>query len=283
MNISEVLLNIARDDWSASKILYERKLYSQAVFYLQQSVEKAAKSFIVEMGLLDIEDIKKNIGHDTTKIIELLKELNITINREKNKILGAIPKLKGSIFDSAIGAEGNIIDLKDKNIEDISTNLKHSSSTIEHTINSILKFFNEILELEKIIKNEGVKSIIDDDSIEEIVAVTQLITEHYPNEKKYKRFKDPKKIKLFVEVLTKNLLLFIPCLISLFVLALITYSDAVNSRYPEVEDNYNPLDYYNDVYPVIMKFEKLLNLQKYNLIQLSVWRKDYNNAKRLFE
>jgi len=283
MNVSEVLLNIAKDDWSASQILFEKKLYSQAVFYLQQSVEKSAKSLIIEMELSNIEDVKRYIGHDTIKIIELLKEKNIIINKEKNKILEAIPKLKDSIFDNAVGANKDLIDLGNKDIEDISTNLKHSSTTIEHTINAILGFFNEFLELEKMISNEGIESLIDEDSVGEIINIAQLITEQYPIEEKYKKFSDPRKIKLFIEVITKNILLFIPCLISLLVLALITCYDAVNSRYPKIERNYNPLDYYNDVYPVIMKFDKLLNLQKFNLIQLNVWRKDFNNAKRLFE
>ncbi len=283
MNVSEILLNIAKDDWSASKTLYENKLYSQAIFYLQQSVEKSVKSLIIEMELLDTENIKNCVGHNTIKIIELLKEKNKIISKEKNKILNAIPKLKNSIFDNLIGTNENVIDLEDDNIENISSNLKHSSTTIEQTINTILSIFNNHLELLKMISDEGIESIIDKDSIEEIIYVAQLIVERYSIEEKYKNFNDPNKVRLFIEVVTKNLLLFIPFLGSLFVLSLLTYSDAVNSRYPNIKENYNPLDYYNDTYPVIIKFDKLLNLQKYNLIQLEVWRKDFNNAKRLFD
>lgn len=40
-----IFMEISKMDLAAAKCLYKSGLYSQAVFYLQQSVEKAAKSF----------------------------------------------------------------------------------------------------------------------------------------------------------------------------------------------------------------------------------------------
>lgn len=53
MNIAEILLEISKKDLEAAKCLYENKFYSQAIFYLQQSVEKAAKSFGLLTGMID--------------------------------------------------------------------------------------------------------------------------------------------------------------------------------------------------------------------------------------
>jgi 3-methyladenine DNA glycosylase AlkD len=61
MKISESLFGIARKDLKAAKCLFESGYYPQAVFYLQQSVEKANKSWAVVCNLItSIVSIPKN-------------------------------------------------------------------------------------------------------------------------------------------------------------------------------------------------------------------------------
>jgi len=54
---------IAKGDWLAAKVLYQKRLYAQAVYMLQQSVEKSAKSFGLMMGILKPSDVIKAVSH----------------------------------------------------------------------------------------------------------------------------------------------------------------------------------------------------------------------------
>lgn len=56
----------AKKDLEACKILYERGIYSLAVYHLQQSVEKTAKAWVLFYGIVTEEDLKR-IGHTTPR------------------------------------------------------------------------------------------------------------------------------------------------------------------------------------------------------------------------
>ena len=68
MKFAETLFEIAKKDLEAAKCLFERELYPQAVFYLQQSVEKATKSF----GNLSEDEAKEDIRHKSIKVYKKL-------------------------------------------------------------------------------------------------------------------------------------------------------------------------------------------------------------------
>jgi len=57
------LLFLSWTDLISSGILYRRKLYPQAVYMLQQSIEKATKAEYLRDGTLKIDSLKKIIGH----------------------------------------------------------------------------------------------------------------------------------------------------------------------------------------------------------------------------
>lgn len=61
-----ILLEIAKNDLEAAKCLYDKKLYSQAIFFFQQSVEKAVKSFGIAFKIIN-ETEAKDIGHKSVK------------------------------------------------------------------------------------------------------------------------------------------------------------------------------------------------------------------------
>lgn len=93
MKLSKTLLEIAKKDLEAAKCLYEKELYPQAIFYLQQSVEKAAKSFAIMTNMIK-EDEVKAVWHNPLRIHEkLLNEQRQKLER-LNKALDAIPRLK---------------------------------------------------------------------------------------------------------------------------------------------------------------------------------------------
>jgi HEPN domain-containing protein len=77
-----VLLKIARKDLEASRILFREKLYSQAVFFLQQSVEKAAKAMGLREGWVSKEQLKHNIGHRAWKVFTEISNIALKIQRQ---------------------------------------------------------------------------------------------------------------------------------------------------------------------------------------------------------
>jgi|GEM_PF-3701305 len=50
---------IAQEDLEASMVLYDRKLYRPSVLLFQQAVEKAVKSLALQMGVIELGDLKK--------------------------------------------------------------------------------------------------------------------------------------------------------------------------------------------------------------------------------
>lgn len=67
VELALVFAEMARKDLSASKVLYERKLYPAAIFELEQSVEKAVKAVGLMLGLARPikEDLTHDVGHAT--------------------------------------------------------------------------------------------------------------------------------------------------------------------------------------------------------------------------
>jgi len=61
------LLDIAKSDLDASERLYKGGLYPQTVFYLEQSIEKTAKAFGLEVGIIEEEELQ-SLGHHHEKI-----------------------------------------------------------------------------------------------------------------------------------------------------------------------------------------------------------------------
>ena len=63
-----VLIEIAQKDFEAAKVLFEKSLCSQAIYMLQQSLEKAIKALLLKFNIVKSEkELKKKIGHDVVK------------------------------------------------------------------------------------------------------------------------------------------------------------------------------------------------------------------------
>lgn len=59
MKMSIELRNIAELDLKAAKVLNEKELYPQSIFYFQQSVEKANKAFALITNQVEEKDLLK--------------------------------------------------------------------------------------------------------------------------------------------------------------------------------------------------------------------------------
>ena len=80
MKLSTSYYDIAVVDIKASKILFGNKLYSQSVFYFQQSVEKANKAFAILTEIISEEEAKFDRDHNTNKIYKRI------IDKQTNEI-----------------------------------------------------------------------------------------------------------------------------------------------------------------------------------------------------
>ncbi|MGD0329311.1 MAG: HEPN domain-containing protein [Nitrososphaeria archaeon] len=67
------LLNISKSDLEASKYLLEGKHYCQSVFYLEQSIEIALKSWAIWHGIMTEEEVTK-LRHEAWKIYLIMNE-----------------------------------------------------------------------------------------------------------------------------------------------------------------------------------------------------------------
>jgi len=87
---------IGRADLRASKLLYGKKLYSQSIFYLQQSVEKSVKATGLLLGLVrpNSEDLTREVGHATIFGILIRRGERIAQLRRNLGILAASEHLK---------------------------------------------------------------------------------------------------------------------------------------------------------------------------------------------
>lgn len=54
-----ILLGIAKKDLEASELLFSKGLYPQAVFYLQQAIEKTVKSLGIWNKIINKNEAKK--------------------------------------------------------------------------------------------------------------------------------------------------------------------------------------------------------------------------------
>ena len=66
------LLECAKRDFVASSMLFHAKIYSLAIYHLQQAAEKADKSFLTYLGYLDEDDMRE-AGHNRLKTEKFIR------------------------------------------------------------------------------------------------------------------------------------------------------------------------------------------------------------------
>ncbi len=121
-------LKVSKSDLDASICLFEKGFYPQSLFFFQQSVEKATKSFGISVGLLKNKEQIRGLSHDTLamfeklvkKFLELLKK-NSSDEIQKQYIDSFIKNLLDIIIKTNRTAEKEDI-IKD--IEGIETLMK---------------------------------------------------------------------------------------------------------------------------------------------------------------
>jgi len=87
-------LEIARQDIEAARLLYDAQLYPQAVYFLQQGVEKGWKSFGFQYGIIDEPEAQNPVSHTPSEVSHKSCAL---LQKIVNSHLGSFRKVKQAL------------------------------------------------------------------------------------------------------------------------------------------------------------------------------------------
>ncbi len=257
-----ILLGIAKKDLETSELLFSKGLYPQAVFYLQQAIEKTVKSLGIWNKIINKNEAKKDIGHNVWRLyrkifVEALKMIPLF-----KGYLNRFPELRDIRLIKEL--ELNLPELKSKDYE------MQINEDIERASNLSYRELQNIIDGLKKIRDPTIFSNFKEmynEVLDEILA-------RNPNAI------DVKAVKEKLEVIKpEDLHKFIFCWLSLYWPSLILSHHAVKSRYPE--NNFNPLKEYTSMMPLIQTFESFIEIIKEVLEWSEDLLKDYPSGLRL--
>ena len=288
--MKEAFFEISQKDLEASKLLFKNKLYPQAVFYLQQSVEKATKSFGILDNIITLKEAKQVIGHDSLKIYKkildgLLKDMKDFekivhghFQLSKTKIVGKMFfKFNSKTISKYLNSLTNIDELRAYSFsltKDVGSLVKFLNELAELELDNLVKFLNELGELE--LNRPSLPSIPTEQELkefkkdmEELLNVFSKLNSEIVNQVKNRvnKLLDPDS-KGEILGIGKFLmdLFYIP--FSLFLLSyLLPCFHAVNTRYPD-EKGQNPREIYNEKHPLIQFYDDLVKIMEKTLSKM---------------
>jgi len=266
--MSTELLNIAESDLEASRVLYENQLYPQAIFYFQQSVEKANKSLALVSKQVTEKELYRTIGHEAIKIHERAIKRQKDKYEQFNEHLKLFPELKeiGFLenfnnkreirqFDFLLSYINEIKLDKNKVIHISSWDIRRLLKEMERGKNDIEK---EMQSLSKFKMNDKTLKEMNHNFIE-LYNVALKYNPVYAEELK----NDFEKLEsINIEKYIKNYFgltyLGMSLSISLYYLAIITLPHVSITRYPE--NDKTPLKIYTPRLPIVKKLPELSNV-----------------------
>ena len=113
------LLDIAFKDLTSSQLLFEKELYPQSIFYIQQAVEKSIKQLGIYNQVVKPSELHKKIGHKTEKIFKRVvgQVKHITGDSDEDINL-SYNQLKQLLKNAGLDEEKDIIvNILDKNMQ----------------------------------------------------------------------------------------------------------------------------------------------------------------------
>lgn len=265
------LLDISKKDLESSEVLFSSRLYHSSVLMFQQSIEKTAKACALMGEILKFDQLKKEIGHDPLTMYksEISKNLknaeNFKETLQKTPEFQEMPFVKDLNLDSYISKAKFVkqsldsISKEDKifsdDIYELDEGIKEMKSIINHVKDINLKeLIDKNVEIFKKAYIYNIKSYIE-------IAEKQgtVISEE---EKEQNLNISEENIRIIADNLRKNLVSvgITNALNSILSLFIMPHFDLV--RYPEKK---NPLEYYTEKNPLIMRFNQLIDIQKENL------------------
>jgi len=279
MNFAKSLFEIARKDLEAAKCLFERELYPQAVFYLQQSIEKATKSWGLANNIIKEDDLIGVVGHAPLKVYmkpikeqkEQLGEVIGTIQKDqKLKDLTVVKKFDVEKYYKVTADILTMIESSDKGSKEIPRSQEGLIRSVIKDLDKlesqeahlkllriptkdfyeIKKDYTELLDMchDLNLQNEYLKELLEG------IVTLRLMRDLN------RVIRPPIKNATYVEY-------------SLFYLSLIMFPHAIITRYPFI--NHDPLKLYNQNLPLIQLFDDLVKIMDKTLSKLGNLLSEY--------
>jgi hypothetical protein len=284
-SIADGFLFMAMGDLDASVQLYHRGHYPQAIFLLQQSVEKSAKSLGIFLSLITDKDASKVVGHKPLNILrkttndmaDNIHAMNkeIQVNPDIQKFLTGMG-FDISVFDTKIDTwiEQAFAELKkmeeyDLNRQQIRIIIMDIRKRTEQTDIQLTNYRDKGLSEEDYDK---IKKILVDMVISGINAMTLS-----PSEKK-ELIDDFQQntLCLFMpdkenmEFLIIFFLVLVDCANLLITLAQLTAPHAIRSRYPMPDEGFDPNTYYTKLCPIVAALPTLYLFARRSIEQIDL-------------
>jgi len=147
-------LEIAKSDLSAARCLYENRLYPQAIFYLQQSVEKSFKSQIYFLGLANEKEARSRISHNT---LQVFKKTTEEQDNRINHILETLdenPQLQRKLqkyidLDDLGKLSGNAVKMIDRDLKNKTYYKSLSKKQLKHYLITLERIREDIYGIRK--------------------------------------------------------------------------------------------------------------------------------------
>jgi len=270
------LLNIAEGDLAASKCLFLVKLYPQALFYYQQSIEKAFKTLLFSMGLLSYTEMKNNIRHNIFNIFVLISDEKS--GKKISKIKSNLPKIGETKFINMLSQYySSLNEEKVRKFFQLSNEVESNEGVIKEVINYLNGYYKETIEINRAGKDsELYKNLIDNKKSETVETLKEFFESlaFYPGLSDIFRNIEVKKeidelFDLFKKILIPFFTTSIYLAVSLILISFLTKLLADKTRY--IEKNFNPSDFYTKNHPLVLNLEELSKLQDKNLNLLKKW------------
>ena len=285
------LLDISQSDLDSSKLLLDSNQYPNAVSTFQQSVEKTVKALALMNKILKFRELKDRIGHNPSKMYientenHLQKAKNLKKNIENFPQLLELPSIRDLEIDAYISEVKSAKEM----LEGIYNGDKIFSDDINELEGAISDMNNVIEEaknkdMEKITK-EGVDEFKQAyiENVKAYIRISEAQGNILSEEEKEANLNISDDIvKDITGNLYKNFILIGTTQALNHTLSLLIMPHFYFVRYP---DKKNPLEYYNDKNPLIIKFEELLKIQEENLNfhkeYLEIIKKYYKNKIKI--
>ena len=246
-----ILLNISKSDLEASKHLLEGKRYCQSVFYLEQSIEIALKSWAIWHGIMTEEEVIK-LGHKAWKIYLIMNEKFF----HDIAILEKYPELKEYTSGDWLNKYREVSIKKEQEKE------LHQELIERWKMSSSMKDLKQVLTTIQKIRDDWktVEEAFMKGKDGEINAFMSKFSEgriqgrNLPSDEELRAVMD-EQINRIKRMFKLHYFDFYPILSSLFI---VFYPHVSRSRYKFGENNLSPLEYYTIGLPLVQLLDKFL-------------------------
>lgn len=263
MSNSEVFLEIAKTDLKAAECLYEQALYPQAIFSLQQAVEKMTKAFGALSLDMTPEVMKKEIGHFPFQVFLCTLQRAIEPFITKNKST----------------SDNSIVNTAQQN----STNHMDEIRQIEKILKKFMKLDNfstyiitaQLTPILMQIRSSNASTELDSDLDNFAVSVEKFLDQQHDQI----IIDNKDRICSMVRKILQDMMHIVNPLV--FLVIALPSNCVQNTRYPM--DKSNPLQLYNIDHPLVKSFDNIAEVCTFTLERIENILKTFQRMDYLGE